>query len=86
MVAQAKEGFRAEMARTQRALNDYQPLMESADPPAALSALQQDLTSVSRAHDDMLANLERAQFDLVQKTFDEAVAARAKEISGTRPT
>ncbi len=80
MVTQGKDQFRAQMALTQRALADYQTVVEAGNSPEALNALQQGLASVSRAHEDMLANLDKGQFDAVQKTFDEAVLPRAKEI------
>jgi methyl-accepting chemotaxis protein len=80
MVSQGKDQFRTEMARTQKALSDYQQLVEAGASPEALNALEQGLTLVSRAHEDMLANLDKGQFDAVQKTFDEAVLPRAKEI------
>ncbi len=79
MVAQAKVEFRAVMQGTQRALSEYQPLVESAQ-AGAFSALQQGLDSVGRAHDEMLADLDRQAFDQVQKAFDDSVLPRAKEI------
>jgi methyl-accepting chemotaxis protein len=80
MVTQAKEGFRTEMARTQKASADYQSLVD-ADTSATIIALEQARGLVSRANDDMLANLDKGQFDLVQKTFDDSVVPRIKEIS-----
>ena len=81
MVTQAKEGFRTEMARTQKAAADYQSLVDTADTSATIIALEQARGLVSRANDDMLANLDKGQFDLVQKTFDDSVVPRIKEIS-----
>ncbi len=80
MVSQAKEDFRAELSGTQKALSDYRPLVDSASMPAALGAVEQDLDSVSRVHEEMLNHLDHQQFDLVQKTFEESVLPKSKEI------
>jgi methyl-accepting chemotaxis protein len=86
LVTQAKEEFRAEMAGTERAVSEYRTLVDSGVAPASLSALEQDLSSVSRVHDEMLGHLDRQQFDMVQKTFDESVLPRAKEIGSQSGT
>jgi Four helix bundle sensory module for signal transduction len=85
MVSQAKDAFRSDLATAQRALTEYESLVDSGQQPAALTALVEDLNSVSRAHDEMMGNLDRQQFDQVQKAFDELVLPRAKEI-GTQAT
>jgi len=81
VVSQAKQDFRNQMSRIEQALSEYQPLVDAANPPAALNALRQDLSSVSRAHDEMMMYLDKQQFDVVQKTFDETVLSRVKEIA-----
>jgi methyl-accepting chemotaxis protein/methyl-accepting chemotaxis protein-1 (serine sensor receptor) len=81
VVSQAKQDFRSQLSRIEQALSEYQPLVDSSNPPAALTALRQDLSSVSRAHDEMMMYLDKQQFDMVQKTFDETVMARVKEIA-----
>jgi methyl-accepting chemotaxis protein/methyl-accepting chemotaxis protein-1 (serine sensor receptor) len=79
MVSAAKEEFRAELSRTQGALSEYQPMVESGQ-SGAFAALQQGLIAVNRAHDEMLGDLDRQQFDQVQKAFDDAVVPRAREM------
>jgi len=80
VVSQAKEDFRGELARTEKALRDYQ-LLDAGAEAAVLAPLHQALNLVGRAHDEMLAILDRQQFDLLQKAFDDAVLPRAKEIA-----
>lgn len=79
-VSQAKQDFRSQASHIEEALNQYQPLVDAGNPPAALNALRQELSSVTRAHDDMLAFLDKQQFDMVQKTYDETVLPRVKQI------
>jgi methyl-accepting chemotaxis protein/methyl-accepting chemotaxis protein-1 (serine sensor receptor) len=79
MVTAAKDEFRSELSRTESELSEYQPMVESGQ-SGAFSALQQGLNAVSRAHDEMLGDLDRQQFDQVQKAFDDAVVPRAREM------
>ena len=88
-VTQAKEAFRKQMAFTQTTMNEYQALLESGDAGEALNALRQGLALVTRAHDEMLGDLDKGQFDLVQKISDESVLPRENDAdaeAGNRPS
>jgi methyl-accepting chemotaxis protein len=80
LVSQNKQAFRTQFDRMGKALADYRPLSDT-NGLSTVAALEGQLASAGRAHEDMLQYLDKQQFDLVQKTFDEVVQPRLREIS-----
>jgi methyl-accepting chemotaxis protein/methyl-accepting chemotaxis protein-1 (serine sensor receptor) len=79
LVSQSKQTFREQLNRMQKALADFRPLSD-ANALSTVSALEGQLASAGRAHEDMMQFLDKQQFDLVQKTFDDIVQPRLREI------
>jgi CHASE3 domain sensor protein len=78
-VTQSKQLLRDQASRMEKALAEFRPLSDSAM-LGSVDTLQAMLSAVERAHDDMMGYLDKQQFDAVQKTFDETVAPRLRDI------
>ncbi len=77
---ESKRQFETQFRRMGTVLAEYRPLSDSSV-TASLDALDRQLTVASQAHQEMMQFLEKQQFDRVQKTFDEAVQPRLRDIS-----
>jgi methyl-accepting chemotaxis protein WspA len=80
LVAQSKRQFRDQSARMEKALAEFRPLCDAAS-LGSVNALEGTLESAARADDEMMQSLDKQQFDVVQKTFEESVQPRLREIS-----
>jgi methyl-accepting chemotaxis protein/methyl-accepting chemotaxis protein-1 (serine sensor receptor) len=79
-VVQSQQKFREQSHRMEQALADFRPLCDTAT-LSRVNALMALLASAASAHQEMMQYLEKQQFDVVQKTFDESVQPRLREIS-----
>jgi methyl-accepting chemotaxis protein WspA len=80
VVSQSRQQFREQSARMEKALAEFRPLSDSTT-MASADALAGMLASAARADDEMMQYLDKQQFDAVQKTFEESVQPRLREIS-----
>jgi methyl-accepting chemotaxis protein WspA len=80
VVSQSKRQFRDQSARMEKALDEFRPLCD-ATTLASVNALAGMLESAARADELMMQSLDKQQFDSVQKTFEESVQPRLREIS-----
>src|SRR5689334_12020796 len=71
VVSQSRQQFREHAARMDKALAEFRPLGADATTQSSLNVLAGMLASAARADDEMVQYLDKQQFDLVQKTFDE---------------
>jgi len=80
VVSQSRQQFHEQSARMERALAEYRPLSD-ATTLASVNVLAGMLSSAVHADDEMMQFLDKQQFDAVQRTFDESVQPRLREIS-----
>jgi methyl-accepting chemotaxis protein WspA len=85
VVSQSKGQFREQSARMEKALAEFRPLCDSTT-LARVNALAGKLELAGRADDEMMQFLDKQQFDLVQKTFEESVQPRLRDISSETET
>jgi len=79
-VAQSKIEFRNGFDRIARAVSSFRQLSELDGSGTGVSSLETQLSVAGRAHEEMMSFLDKQQFDQVQKTFDENVYPRLKQI------
>lgn len=79
-VTHNKEQFRTQFTKMQRAVAEFRPLSD-ASAASSLDRLDNQLAVAGEAHEQMMRSLDKQQFDVVQKTFDDTVQPRLREIS-----
>jgi methyl-accepting chemotaxis protein len=79
-VARSKQNFQAQFKQMRNALAEFRPLSDKSS-ASSLDVLDTQLAVAGRAHEQMMGSLDKQQFDVVQKTFDEVVQPRLREIS-----
>lgn len=80
-VARSKEEFQSQFSKMKTAIAEFRPLSDSTS-SSNLDRLDTQLAVAGAAHQQMMSSLDKQQFDMVQKTFDDAVQPRLREISG----
>jgi methyl-accepting chemotaxis protein len=78
--ASSKKKFEAQFRAMEKALAEFRPLSDGSD-TGNLDTLDRQLSVANQTHQEMMTFLDKQQFDQVQKTFDEAVQPRLREIS-----
>ena len=79
LVSQNRQQFREQSTRMEKALAEFRPLADSTT-LASVNALAGMLASAVHADDEMMQYLDKQQFDSVQKTFEENVQPRLRDI------
>jgi methyl-accepting chemotaxis protein len=80
VVKRSKEAFRTQFTQMKRAVAEFRPLSDSSA-ASSLDRLDTQLAVAGEAHEQMMHALDKQQFDVVQKTFDDIVQPRLREIS-----
>ena len=80
VVSQSKRQFGEQSARMEKAIAEFRPLCDNVT-LASVNALAEMLASAIRADDEMMRHLDKQEFDAVQKTFEESVQPRLREIT-----
>lgn len=80
VVAQHKQEFGKVADQAGQRLAEFRPLVEDQEARGLAAALGEQLASVDQGHREMMQLLDRQQFDQVQKTFDERVLPRLRQI------
>ncbi len=80
VVAQQKREFSKVADQAGQRLAEFRPLVEDQAARGLAGALGEQLASVNQGHREMMQLLDRQQFDQVQKTFDERVLPRLRQI------
>jgi len=79
-VSLSRRQFREQSARMDKAIAEFRPLSD-ATTRVRIDALAGMLRSAMRADDEMMESLDKQQFSAVQKTFEESVQPRLRDIS-----
>jgi len=79
-VKRSKEEFRTQVTKMKSAIAEFRPLSD-ASAASSLDRLDTQLAVAGQAHEQMMRALDKQQFDVVQKTFDDVVQPRLREIS-----
>jgi methyl-accepting chemotaxis protein WspA len=80
VVSLNRRQFREQSTHMEKALAEFRPLCDSTA-LGSINALSGMLESAARADDEMMQSLDKQQFDAVQKTFEESVQPRLRDIS-----
>jgi len=80
VVSQSKRQFGEQSARMEKAIAEFRPLCDNVT-LASVNALAEMLASAVRADDEMMRHLDKQEFDAVQKTFEESVQPRLRQIT-----
>lgn len=80
VTTQGKVQFTAGLRSIEKALAAFRPLSDSASTLSAISALENEVSLAAAAHEDLIQYLDKQQFDHVQRTFDDRMQPRLKEV------
>jgi methyl-accepting chemotaxis protein len=80
-VQQSKEQVQEAFAKADGVFKEYSIMPDRESDREAVSRIQEEFRAVMRAHDEVLQDIDRQQFDQVQKVFDDRVLPKLLVIS-----